>query len=117
MPTLILSPRHTPNSQKLWRAAVSLGWGVERLPSFKVPDGFNPPDPVVYGEPLFITAVCETLGLEMDTPADDFLVRIGDGYTHRRIELLPASEARKISLPTFFKPPTYKIFAAGVYET
>jgi hypothetical protein len=27
-PTLVLSPRHTTDSQKLWRAALELGWEV-----------------------------------------------------------------------------------------
>lgn len=38
MPTLILTPRFTADAQALWRAAGQLGWGVERLTNWRVPD-------------------------------------------------------------------------------
>ncbi|WP_373539422.1 ATP-grasp domain-containing protein [Chamaesiphon sp.] len=38
MPTLILTPRFTEDAQSLWRAALQLGWSVERLQSWRVPD-------------------------------------------------------------------------------
>ena len=120
MPTLILSPRHTPNSQKLWRVAIDQEWDVIRLPSFRTPVEWekNPPeDPVLYGEPLFNTMVADALGLEIDTPPDDFLIQIGRNFSGRHVQLLTVSEARSIDKPTFFKPPLHKTFKAGVYES
>jgi hypothetical protein len=38
MPTLLLSPRYTDDAQALWRAAGRLGWRVERLRGWRVPD-------------------------------------------------------------------------------
>jgi ATP-grasp domain, R2K clade family 2 len=38
MPTLILTPRFTDDAQALWRAAIQLGWSVERLTSWRVPE-------------------------------------------------------------------------------
>jgi len=53
MPTLILTPRHTEDSQALWRVAGRLGWGVERLQSWRVPDHLRTvPEPVLYLEAL-----------------------------------------------------------------
>ena len=55
MPTLILSPRHTEDSQLLWRAAGRLGWGVERLVSWRIPDDLlavpEPELPQAWAEP------------------------------------------------------------------
>ncbi|WP_201278280.1 hypothetical protein [Scytonema millei] len=36
MPTLILAPRYTTDTQALWRAANQLGWQVERLTNWRV---------------------------------------------------------------------------------
>ncbi|MBD2306939.1 hypothetical protein H6G17_15670 [Chroococcidiopsis sp. FACHB-1243] len=36
MPTLILSPRHTADTQALWRAANHFGWQVECLTNWRV---------------------------------------------------------------------------------
>lgn len=37
MPTLILTPRYTDNSQVLWRTAIDLGREVERLARWDMP--------------------------------------------------------------------------------
>jgi hypothetical protein len=36
--TLVLTPRYTDDSQLLWRAAGRIGWHVERLQTWRVPD-------------------------------------------------------------------------------
>ena len=72
MPTLILAPRYSDDSIKLWRASMALGWDVERLSSWRVPDHFAPDEPVIYGEPLFAEAIAEQLGLALVQPADSF---------------------------------------------
>lgn len=49
MPTLILSPLHSENARRLWRAASSLGWRTERLHHWKVTDELRAvPEPVLY---------------------------------------------------------------------
>ncbi|WP_373544586.1 hypothetical protein [Chamaesiphon sp.] len=54
MPTLILTPRFTEDAQSLWRAALQLGWSVERLQSWRVPDELRQVgEPVLYLEALF----------------------------------------------------------------
>ncbi len=117
MPTLILSPRHTPSSQKMWRAAIESDWDVERLPSFRIPKDFHVEDPAPYGEPIFNEIVADHFDLVLDQPDDDFLVRLDKKYTGRNITLMETSEARKIDCPMFFKPPNRKTFKAAVYES
>jgi hypothetical protein len=51
MPTLILTPRFTEDAQALWRAATQLGWDVERLRSWQVPEELRSiADPLLYLE-------------------------------------------------------------------
>jgi len=66
MPTLIFTPRHTDDSQALWKAATSLGWSTERLVTWRVPDHFrNLSEPVLYGEALFGYSLAEQLNLSL----------------------------------------------------
>ena len=53
MPTLILTPRYTDDSQVLWRVAIDLGWEVERLARWEVPAHLlEVAEPVLYLEAL-----------------------------------------------------------------
>jgi hypothetical protein len=40
-----------------------MGWGVERLSSWRVPDWLKGQDVVLYGEPLFAAVVADELGV------------------------------------------------------
>jgi len=77
MPTLILTPRFTVDAQVLWRTAVRLGWGVERLSTWRVTDDLRAiPDPVLYLEGLFGPTLAEEFGLRLLEPAADWLPRL-----------------------------------------
>lgn len=121
MPTLLLSPRQTPSSQELWRAALALqdqGWDVERLHKFhQIPDDFNLSQPVPYGEPLFNQVVAERFGLELPKPKDSFLPELPHKFRKRHVELTTLGEARKATEPRFVKPPNDKMFPAKVYNS
>jgi hypothetical protein len=54
MPTLVLTPRYTEDAQALWRAAGRLGWDVQRLTTWHIPEDLRSvPDPVLYLESRF----------------------------------------------------------------
>lgn len=116
MPTLILTPRHTEDSQALWRAAGRLGWGVERLQSWRVPDHLlTVPEPVLYLEALIGPTLAAQFGLRLLEPPDDWLPRLPDEYCRRAVTLSTFAEARTLSTPAFIKPPNSKSFPARVY--
>jgi hypothetical protein len=115
MPTLILSPRYSDDSIALRRAAIALGWDVMRLASWRCPEDFEPEEPVLFGEPLFNTAVAEQLGLTLIEPPEDFLARLPREYLGRDVRLLSATEARTLPGRVFLKPPNQKTFPARVY--
>lgn len=116
-PTLVLSPRHTDDSIKLWRAATALGWNVERFASWRAPEDFAPAEPVLFAEPLFMEAVAERLGVRIVAPSEDFLARLPPEYASRRIRLTTVAEARAPAGPIFLKPPNRKVFPARVYAS
>jgi hypothetical protein len=114
MPTLILSSRYTSDSQRLWRTAHELGWNVERLQNWRLPD--KPLfDPVLYVESLFTPMIADQLGIIANEPPDDWLVRLPEEFRKREILLTTFEDAKK-HLPCFVKPPNDKSFAAKVYD-
>ena len=115
-PTLILTPRHTGDSQLLWRAALRRGWHVERLQTWRISERLRQvAEPVLYVEALFGPTLADELGVQLLEPPDDWLVRLPAEYRLRDIRLTTMAEARASSSPAFVKPPADKSFTARVY--
>ncbi len=116
MPTLILTPRFTEDSQALWRAASRLGWDVQRLASWRVPDDLRTvADPVLYLEGLLGPTLAGQFGLRLLEPAVDWLPRLPEEYRKRQIYLTTLGQARLLPEPAFVKPPNDKSFPASIY--
>lgn len=116
MPTLILTPRYSDDTQTLWKAAATRGWSVERLGRWQVPEHLQRAhEPVLYAEALFGPSLAEQLGITLASPPDDWLVRLPEPYRRRDIRLMTLAEARRLSAPAFIKPPNDKTFPAQVY--
>ena len=116
MPTLILTPRFTEDSQALWRAAIQLGWNVERLNSWRVSTRFlSFRDPVLYLEALMAQSIAQKFGIALPEVSPNWLPQIPEEYRRRWIYLTTLAEARKLKEPAFIKPPNDKSFPARVY--
>jgi hypothetical protein len=116
MPTLILTPRYTEDAQALWRAAIALGWDVERLQGWRVPkDLRKAKEPVLYLEALMGPMLAEQFGLRLPEPPDDWLVRLPEEYRKRWAYLTTLGQAQLLTQPAFIKPPNDKSFPAGIY--
>lgn len=116
MPTLILTPRYTEDSQALWWAAGAQGWTIERLTNWRVPEHLRAlADPVFYGEAMFGPELAAQLGVQLLNPAEDWLVRLPMEYKRRAISLTTLGAARECLEAAFVKPPNDKSFPAGVY--
>ena len=98
------------------RAAGQLGWAVERLQSWRVPEHLRTvSEPVLYLEALFGPTLAAQFGLRLLEPPDDWLPRLPDEYRQRTATLTTFAEARKLTTPAFIKPPNSKSFPARVY--
>jgi hypothetical protein len=117
-PTLVLTPRYTADTQALWKAASRLGWSIERLSEWRVPEHLRAlPQPVLYAEALFAPSLAEQMGLRLFQPADDWLVHLPERYRLRSITLSTLADARSLNAPAFVKPPNDKSFPARVYAS
>lgn len=115
MPTLILSPRHTEDSQRLWRAAGRKGWEIERLTSWNATEGLAViSDPVIYVEVLMAPTIAEPLGIHLVEPPENWLPSLPWAYRKRDVKLISLGEARKNDNSCFVKPPNDKSFPASV---
>ena len=116
-PTLILTPRHSEDAQALWRAAGRLGWDVERLTSWRIPDALRAvPEPVLYLEAMMAPMLAEQFGLQLIEPPADWLPNLPEPYRKRRVVLSTLGQARLLDEPAFVKPPNEKSFPAKVYR-
>src|SRR5215471_4008120 len=115
--TLILSPRYTPDSIALAGEATSAGWRVERLPSWRAPGHLRNAQTVIYGEPLFVAAVCEALSLVAFEAPFSWLADIPYKYRLREVEFVDLAKARSLDRSAFIKPADDKCFQAAVYNS
>lgn len=116
MPTLLLTPRQTDDAQELWRGAVQLGWSVHRVHGWKVPQ-VEAADVAIYAEPLLATHIAQALGLELLSPANDWLPLIPESWRKRSMLLTTFNEARECTEPRFIKSAEGKEFDARVYNS
>jgi hypothetical protein len=116
MPTLILTPRYSEDAQALWRAATQLGWPVERLLNWRLPDELKlVAEPVLYVEALMSESIASQLGLRLLEGASDWLPSLPKEYRKRWVYLSTLGEARQLGKTAFVKPPNDKSFPARVY--
>ena len=85
MPTLILPPRITPDTDAMLAAAQAAGWEALRLDSWRVPAGLNGRDVVLYGEPLFADVVAPSLGVALLQAPFDWLPGLPEHYRKREV--------------------------------
>ena len=126
MPTLMLTPRYSEDSQILWRVATRLGWEVERLVNWRLSDKLkSASEPVLYLEALMAEAIAQQLGVSLINPSDDWLTTLPEEYRKRWIYLTTLQEIRRYSreeitsrspITAFMKPPNDKSFPARVYS-
>jgi hypothetical protein len=116
MPTLILTPRYSEDSQALWWVATHLGWRVERLVNWRLSDDLRQAsEPVLYLEALMAEAIAEQLGIHLLNPPNDWLPNLPKEYRKRWVYLSTLGEARQSDKEAFIKPPNDKSFPARVY--
>jgi len=117
VPTLLLSHRYSADSNALFTAAIAAGWDVERLRSFRCPEGLAERDPVFYGETILADAIAPDLGIALLEPTADWLPRLPERYRLRDVRLTTLADALTLADRMFVKPTDEKCFPARVYAS
>lgn len=117
MPTVILTPRYSSDSQALWRAAIQLGWRAERLLNWQLPDELKQvAEPVLYLESVMAESIAQEMGVQLIDAAIDWLPKLPAEYRKRWVHLSTLGEARQLVDRAFIKPPNDKSFPALPYQ-
>jgi hypothetical protein len=116
VPTLVLSHRYSLDSNALFAAALAAGWDVERLHSFRCPEGLASREPVFYGETILADAIADDLGVALLEPTADWLPGLPERHRRRDVRLATLGEALAIRERVFVKPTDEKCFPARVYK-
>lgn len=112
---LVLSPRYSEDSQKIWHAATTRGWDVERLQGWRAED-IGEVD-AIYGETLWARTVATQVGRELIEPPLNWLCGVPQELLRRKVRFGTAEDLGHIQLPMFIKPADDKSFEARVYQT
>jgi hypothetical protein len=120
MPTLILSPRYSQDSNDLLRAInrTKGEWGSYRAIRYQPPDLDD--DCCVFGEVLFCDIMAERMNLGLLEPPPDWLItmgaRFGPDVLKRWVMACSADALKEVQTRAFFKPASDKVFQYGIYE-
>ncbi|MFC8449933.1 ATP-grasp domain-containing protein [Kitasatospora sp. NPDC057223] len=115
-PVLLTTTQRTSTTALLTGAAVRRGYRTAELTGPGSVTRLAGQPVHWYGGPIAGRRVAAGLGLALLEPHDDWLTRLPEEFTGRRIELTTLSEARAARRPQFVKPPSDKSFPPAVFS-
>ena len=118
MPTLILSPRHSEDSDAIDGAAIRAGWRVFRPDGWRAPSDFSSPDGIaLYGEALFVRVIADQVGCVLLEASHDWLASLPEQYRKRHVIATTLEHATHFTEPAFIKPAGDKAFDSKVFSS
>jgi len=114
---LILSPRHTPDSNAIWKAALANDWKIERLYKYRVPEHITSNEAKIYGENLFAEIVAQQLDIALIGTPPSWLAELPFHFLQREVTFKQLKDCRNFTTPRFIKPASGKLFDAKVYQS
>lgn len=97
------------DSRVLRRAALQVGWRVERLGDWEVPERLLPRRLIFSGEFGYLQVIAHKLSWALLNAPPDWLLHLSWNYRQRSIEKKTLAAARKLAHPTFVKHATGKV--------
>jgi hypothetical protein len=113
---LIVSPNYKGEVQLLAETAKILGWDIYH-DGWRIPEHLLHSPGAVYGEQFFCEVVAEQMNWKLVANPFDWLAKLPETYTARKVSFMKLSEARNITEEKFIKPADDKCFPAKVYSS
>lgn len=113
---IALSPMYTEDSNNLKKASINSAYELSRFNAkWNVPEEFREDVIAVYGEDIYAEIVAEQCNLILTKPDDDWLSKISQEFTKRRISYGKLKEfVHEENI--FIKCSDFKSFKAGVFD-
>lgn len=114
---LLIPEKDDEERNALAQAWENLGGEVQRVAKFWLkPDVLNKKISI-YGNDTFTLVLAQVLGVDLISPKDEIIARIGNRWTKRKIKTLPLPIYPKLTYPKFIKPVKPKAFRAQIYNS
>ena len=114
---LLIPEKPDEDRDAVANAWLKSGGEVIRLARFWEPPALKSESVCVYGGSNFSLVVAQKLGLELVSPADDWLLKLDSKWLKRKLFSRTLAEIESVSFPIFIKPIVPKIFSAGVFNS
>lgn len=115
--TLLIPEKPDDERDAVANAWQESGGKVIRLARFWEPPALKAETVCLYGGSSFSLVVAQKLGLEMISPADDWLLKLDAKWLKRKLFARTLAEITSVSFPIFAKPVVPKLFRAGVFNS
>ncbi|MBB4804935.1 hypothetical protein HNP38_000207 [Chryseobacterium defluvii] len=113
---IALSPMYTEDSNNLKKASLNSPYELNRFNAkWNVPEEFRRDVIAVYGEDIYAEIVADQCNLTLTKPSDDWLARVSEEFTKRKILYGPLKNFIHQE-NIFIKCSDFKSFKAGVYR-
>jgi hypothetical protein len=113
--TLLIPDKQDEERDTVANAWRESGGEVIRLARFWEAPALKNESVCVYGGSNFSLVVAQKLGLELISPADDWLLKLDSKWLKRKVFIRTLAEIQGVSFPIFVKPLVPKLFRAAVY--
>ncbi|MCJ8153280.1 ATP-grasp domain-containing protein [Chryseobacterium sp. SSA4.19] len=111
-----LSPMYTEDSNVLKKASINSNYELNRFNAkWNIPEEFRADVIAVYGEDIYAEIVAEQCSLTLTKPSDNWLSKISEEFTKRKISYGQLKEFVNEE-NVFIKCSDFKSFKAGVFD-
>ncbi len=118
-PTILLIPEKTDvEFEQVFATWTKDGGQIKRLGKYWIKDEELAKQQIaIYGNQSFAFVLAQIYNVELVSPDDTLIARLGNEWTKRTVELKQIGQISEIDFPIFIKPVIPKIFVAGVFQT
>jgi len=115
--TLLIPEKTDMEFEQVFIALTKNGGRIKRLGKFWIKDeGLASQKIAIYGNQAFSFVLAQIYNVELLSPDDALITRIGYKWSKRNVRLKRISELKESDFPVFIKPVIPKIFIAGVFQ-
>lgn len=116
--TLLIPEKTDAEFEQVFATWIKNGGQIKRLGKYWVKDEeLGRQKIAIYGNQTFAFVLAQIYNVELLSPDDTLIARLGNEWTKRTIELKQIGQVSENDFPVFIKPLIPKIFIAGVFQT